>query len=81
MEEASAAPELQDKSYYLALFTRDMIDKQHIYNLTKRINDCLHIEFGIKNLYHRMIFTACALVACQYGATLSRGMDYPTFHT
>lgn len=54
---------LQDKSYYLSLFTQDTIDKQHIYNLTKRINDCLHTEFGIKNLYHRMIFTACALVA------------------
>lgn len=80
-EEAFTAPELQDKSYYLALFARDFIDKQHIYSLTKRINDCLHVEFGIKNLYHRMIFTACALVACRYGATLFKGMDYPTFHT
>ena len=36
-----------------------------------------------KNLYHRMIFTACALVAERYGAQLSKikGMDYPTFHT
>ena len=38
---------LQDKSYYLSLFTQDTIDKQHIYNLTKRINDCLHTECGI----------------------------------
>ena len=68
VEEAFTASELQNKSYYLALFN-------------KRINDCLHIEFGIKNLYHRMIFTACALVACRYGATLFKGMDYPTFHT
>ena len=54
---------LQDKSYYIELFTKNTIDKQKIYNLTKKINDCLHTEFGIKNLYHRMIFTACALVA------------------
>ena len=67
---------LQDKSYYLALFTQDTIDKQHIYNLTKRINDCLHTEFGIKNLYHRMIFTACALVAKRYGALLVKNMDF-----
>lgn len=81
VEQINTASELQNKSYYLALFTKNMIDKQRIYGLTKRINDCLHIEFGIKNLYHRMIFTACALVACRYGATLSKGMDYPTFHT
>lgn len=67
---------LQDKSYYLAIFTKDTIDKQHIYNLTKRINDCLHTEFGIKNLYHRMIFTACALVAKRYGALLVKNMDF-----
>lgn len=28
-----------------------------------------------------MIFTACALVAKRYGATLVKGMDYPTFQT
>lgn len=67
---------LQYKSYYVALFAQDTIDKQHIYNLTKRINDCLHTEFGIKNLYHRMIFTACALVAKRYGALLVKNMDF-----
>lgn len=67
---------LQDKSYYLSLFGQNTIDKQHIYNLTKRINNCLHIEFGIKNLYHRMIFTACALVAKRYGALLIKNMDF-----
>lgn len=67
---------LQHKSYYLSLFTQDTIDKQHIYNLTKRINDCLHTEFGIKNLYHRMIFTACALVAKRYGALLVKNMNF-----
>lgn len=67
---------LQNKAYYLSLFTQDTIDKQHIYNLTKRINDCLHTEFGIKNLYHRMIFTACALVAKRYGALLVENMNF-----
>ena len=70
------APTLQHKSYYLALFSEDRIDKQKIYSLTKKINDCLHIQFGIKNLYHRMIFTACALVAKRYGAMLVKGMNF-----
>ncbi len=72
---------LQNKEYYISLFKINKIDKQKIYALTKRINDCLHTEFGIKNLYHRMIFTACALVAKRYGAMLIKGMNYPTFHT
>ena len=67
---------LQDKGYYIELFTKNTIDKQRIYNLTKRINDCLHTEFGIKNLYHRMIFTACALVAKRYGAMLIKDMSF-----
>lgn len=67
---------LQDKSYYVELFTKNTIDKQKIYNLTKRINDCLHTEFGIKNLYHRMIFTACALVAKRYDAWLIKDMSF-----
>ena len=72
---------LKNIDYYLHLFDSDNIDKKLIYTLTKRINDSLHIDFGIKNLYHRMIFTACALVAKRYGAPLSKGMDYTTFHT
>lgn len=76
-EVADAANNLQDKSYYISLFRENKIDKQLIYSLTKRINDCLHIQFGIKNLYHRMIFTACGLVAKRYGAKLERGMTYP----
>lgn len=70
------ARDLQKKSYYIALFNENGIDKQLIYSLTKRINDCLHFQLGIKNLYHRMIFTACALVAKRYGAKLERGMAY-----
>lgn len=75
-ELTDAAPSLQNKAYYLSLFTKNTIDKQRIYNLTKKINDCLHIDFGIKNLYHRMIFTACALVGKRYGAILIKGMGF-----
>ena len=83
LEEESVVSGLQNKEYYLSLFDINTIDKQKIYNLTKKINDCLHFDFGIKNLYHRMIFTACALVAERYDANLSKikDMGYSTFHT
>ena len=76
VEDTEVSATLQNKTYYIALFTKNAIDKQRIYNLTKKINDCLHTEFGIKNLYHRMIFTACALVAKRYDAILIKGMDF-----
>lgn len=79
--EIRCSAELQDKDYYLSLIRNNKVDKNLIYSLTKKINDCLHVDFGIKNLYHRMIFTACALVAKRYGATLTKGMNYATFHT
>lgn len=78
-ERIKSINELQNKDFYLALYDQNKIDKQQIYNLTKKINDCLHINFGITNLYQRMIFTACTLVAKRYGATLIKGMDYHTF--
>lgn len=74
------SPKLENKKYYLALYTNTHIDKNLIYTLTARINNCLHVSFGIKDLYHRMIFTACALVAVKEGAFLHKGMDYDTFH-
>lgn len=77
-EPDDVAKTLQHKSYYLALLRNERIDKQKIYSLTKRINDLLHFQFGIKNLYHRMIFTACALVAKRYGAMLAGGMNFDT---
>lgn len=80
-EQLDSETTLHNKEYYLGLYAEDTIDKQKIYNLTKRINDSLHFDFGIKNLSHRMIFTACALVAKRYGATLVKGMNYTTFHT
>lgn len=76
IEDTEVSATLQNKTYYIALFTKNAIDKQRIYNLTKKINDCLHTEFGIKNLYHRMIFTACALVAKRYDAILIKGMNF-----
>lgn len=72
--------ELQPKEYYVERLTERPIDKDRIYELTMRINNSLHGDFGIKNLYHRMIFTACALVARRYDAILVRGMDYSEFH-
>lgn len=82
-EEFDVPNELQKVDYYLDAFTDNSIDKEHIYELTARINNCLHTEFGIKNLYHRMIFTACALVAENYGCDLVRvkNLGYSPFHT
>ncbi len=77
-EITSPAATLQNKHYYIALFTEEKIDKQRIYRITKQINDCLHTKFGMKNLNHRMIFTACALVAKRYGALLHEGMNFLT---
>lgn len=71
---------LQNVEYYTSLFKVESIDKEYIYELTAKINNCLHFEFGIKNLYHRMIFTACALVAKRYNALMVSGMDYSEFH-
>ena len=68
--------ELLNKEHYLGLFSQNTIDKQKIYNLTKRINDNLHFKFGINDLKDRMIFTACALVAKRYEAILTPGMSY-----
>lgn len=69
-EKVQTAEKLQNKQYYLDLFKLDYIDKGKIFTLTKRINDLLHFKFGIKNLYHRMIFTASALVVERFGGNL-----------
>jgi len=72
--------ELQSAEYYINKLMEQPIDTDRIYQLTMRINNSLHGDFGIKNLYHRMIFTACALVARRYDAVLVRGMGYNEFH-
>jgi len=79
-EVPSVTSTLQRVSYYTKLFTIDTIDKTRIYDLTMKINNCLHKEFGVKNLNHRMIFTACALVAVKEGAILHKGTEYSLFH-
>lgn len=73
--------EIQNKKYYIDLVNNQSLDKEKIYTITARINNNLHTEFGIKNLYHRMIFTACALVAERYGAKLQnvKDMGYNVF--
>ena len=50
LEKTKVVQNLQKKEYYIALFDENRIDKQKIFVLTKRINDNLHINFGIKNL-------------------------------
>lgn len=70
---------LQNIEYYISLFVVDNIDKERIYELTAKINNCLHGKFKIENLYHRMIFTACALVAKRYNALMMEGMSYSIF--
>lgn len=74
--------EIQHKSYYIGLVDNQPLDKQKIYDITKSINNNLHVNFGVKNLYHRMIFTACALVAERYGANLIglKGRDFSMLH-
>lgn len=81
--EVQAPTELQDKQFYINLFLDEGIDKQRIYTLTARINNLLHGKFGVTNLYHRMILTACALVAERYGAKLEnlKESPYQTFNT
>lgn len=69
-EKINCANTLQEKKYYIDLFKDNTIDKNKIYSLTKKINDLLHFKFGIKNLYHRMIFTASALVVERFGGNL-----------
>lgn len=82
LEEVSG--NLEPKEYYLALFNCEKLDKNHIYEVTQRINNSLHFKFGMTDLQDRMIFTACALVAQRYnpknGLQKLKDMDYSTFH-
>ncbi|WP_077369220.1 HsdM family class I SAM-dependent methyltransferase [Anaerosalibacter sp. Marseille-P3206] len=76
-----APDELQAKEFYINRIKDEPLDKQKIYRLTAKINNNLHFNFGIKNLYSRMVFTASALVAERYSKyALMKGMDYSTLH-
>lgn len=74
---------LQAKEYYISFCTTEKIDKNHIYEVTQRINNNLHFNFGMTDLQDRMIFTACALVAQRYfpvpGLKNLKNMGYSTF--
>lgn len=74
-EEIEIPKTLQHKQFYIDLFKENYIDKNKIFSLTKKINDLLHFKFGIKNLYHRMIFTASALVVERFGGKLEKIKD------
>lgn len=72
--------ELQNKEFYINRLKDIPIDKNKIFLLTKSINDNLHFNFGIKNLYHRMIFTAAALVSYRYNnKSLPKDLDFNVF--
>lgn len=74
--------QLFTKEYYISLYNKNTINKKQIFSLTESINHNLHKNFGINNLYHRMIFTACALVAQRYNKhCLQKDMDWATLHT
>ncbi len=74
--------ELQNKQFYIKLVNEQGLNTQKIYDTTRSINNNLHVNFGVKNLYHRMIFTACALVAQRYGARLEglKGREFSMLH-
>lgn len=67
--------ELLNKEYYLKLTQRIPIDVDAIQTCTIRINELLHHKFIMQDLRHRMIFTACALVAHKKGAKLENFKD------
>ena len=73
--------EIQNKKFYIDLVNERGIPTQKIYDVTRSINNNLHVNFGVKNLYHRMIFTA--LVAQRYGARLEKLIDceFSLLHT
>ena len=74
--------EIQNKKFYIDLINNKGLNKNTIFETTKSINNNLHVNFGVKNLYHRMIFTACALVAEKYGANLKgiKGREFAMLH-
>lgn len=65
-EERSEEITLKHVSKYLEMFDTSRYDSERIQEWTMRINNALHFDFGMMNLKHRMLFTACALVAVSY---------------
>ena len=84
IELTDVSKQLEDKSYYIRLCTSQKLDSNYIFEITQKINNSLHFQFGMTDLQDRMIFTACALVAQRYnpqnGLQKLKDMDYSTFH-
>lgn len=84
IELTDASKQLENKSYYIRLCTSQKLDSNYIFEITQKINNSLHFQFGMTDLQDRMIFTACALVAQRYnpqnGLQKLKDMDYSTFH-
>ena len=82
-KDETISKKLHNYAYYAKLVTEFKIDKEHIFDVTKNINDNLHSKFGMNSLNHRMIFTACALVAQRFnpkdGLQNLKNMGYDTF--
>ena len=75
---------LQNKEYYIKLWTETPLDTKKIIEITQRINNNLHFKLKMPGLQDRMIFTACALVAQRFnpvnGLQTQIGQDYDIVH-
>lgn len=70
-EELTNEKVLNQLEYYKSIFKEKEIDKNNIYLNTKKINNLLHYDFGIKDLNGRMILTSCILVAKTFGVSFT----------
>ena len=66
IELTDVSKQLENKSYYIHLCTSQKLDSNYIFEITQKINNSLHFQFGMTDLQDRMIFTACALVAQRF---------------
>ena len=53
VELTDVSTKLENKKYYLALFNKDKLDKNYIYEVTQKINNNLHFKFGMTDLQDR----------------------------
>lgn len=83
IELTNVSKQLEDKSYYIRLCTSQKLDSNYIFEITQKINNSLHFQFGMTDLQDRMIFTACALVAQRFhpqeGLKRLKGMSFEVF--
>lgn len=52
-ELTDVSDKLEHKSYYLKLFSREKLDKNHIYEVTQRINNGLHFKMKLLDVLKR----------------------------